>query len=93
MSCDNSFNNLSSENFKLAFFVFTAFFLVMFFLFKNDVLRWPEQEGRISLKLENINHLNQFISGRSHHAMVDVEVTIELAKIFLREREMNQPMS
>jgi exodeoxyribonuclease-1 len=61
---------------------------VMFFLFKNDVLKWPEIEGRPSLKLENLNGLNQFISGRSHHAMVDVEVTLELARRLMQEREM-----
>ena len=61
---------------------------IMFFLFKNDVLRWPEKDDKVSFKLENINAANQFISGRSHHAMVDVEVTLELARRFLAEREM-----
>ncbi len=61
---------------------------VMFFLFKNNVLKWPEIEGSFSLKLENLNLLNQFVSGRSHHAMVDVEVTLELARRFMQEREM-----
>lgn len=61
---------------------------VMYFLFKNEVLKWPEIEGRVSLKLENLNALNQFISGRSHHAMVDVEVTLELARRLMQEREM-----
>lgn len=61
---------------------------VMFYLFKNTILNWPEKESKISLKLENINLANQFISGRAHHAMVDVEVTLELARRFLKEREM-----
>ncbi len=61
---------------------------VMFFLFKNTVIQWPEINGRVSFKLESINTANQFISGRSHHAMVDVEVTLELARRFLKEREM-----
>ncbi len=61
---------------------------VMFFLFKNEVITWPEKEGKISLKLEDINAANQLVSGRSHHAMVDVEVTLELARRFSKEREM-----
>jgi exodeoxyribonuclease-1 len=61
---------------------------VMFFLFKKNILKWPEQDGKISLKLEKLNAENNFFSGRSHHAMVDVEVTLELAKRFLHEREM-----
>ncbi len=56
---------------------------VMFYLFKNSVITWPE-----NLKLESINAANQFISGRSHHAMVDVEVTLELARRFMAERDM-----
>ncbi len=61
---------------------------VMFFLFKNNTLSWPMDENKISLKLEKINEANQFISGRSHHAMVDVEVTLELARRFRAEQEM-----
>jgi exodeoxyribonuclease-1 len=61
---------------------------VMFYLFKKDILNWPEKDNKLSLKLENINAANQLISGRAHHAMVDVEVTLELARRFLKEREM-----
>ncbi|OAI49254.1 hypothetical protein AYO45_03080 [Gammaproteobacteria bacterium SCGC AG-212-F23] len=57
---------------------------ILYFLFKNSVIRWPNQ----SLKLENINKENNFISGRSHHAMVDVEVTLALAKCFQRDKDM-----
>ncbi len=61
---------------------------IMYFLYRNPVLKWPQQNGKTSLKLEHINNANQFISGRSHHAMVDVEVTLALAKQFLTERDM-----
>jgi len=61
---------------------------VMFFLYKNSVIKWPQRDGKQSLKLEEINAANQLISGRSHHAMVDVEVTLELARRFSAEREM-----
>ena len=61
---------------------------VMFFLFKNNALKWPMRDGALSLKLENLNNENQFIQGRAHHAMVDVEVTLELARCLSKEREM-----
>ncbi|MHB1946849.1 MAG: exonuclease domain-containing protein [Gammaproteobacteria bacterium] len=61
----------------------------MYYLFKPEVITWPKKEdGKISLKLEEINKANQLASGRAHDAMVDVEVTIALAKRFFAEREM-----
>lgn len=61
---------------------------VMYFLYKNDLIKWPTIDGKPSLKLENINAANQFIDGRSHHAMVDVEVTLALARVFFQVRDM-----
>ena len=61
---------------------------VMYHLFKPHVIEWPQKNGMLSLKLEEINAANQFISGRSHDAMIDVEVTLELARRFRQEREM-----
>jgi exodeoxyribonuclease-1 len=61
---------------------------VLYYLFKNSTIEWPEVNGRISLKLEDINNANKFVTGRSHHAMVDVESTIALAKQLARERKM-----
>lgn len=61
---------------------------IMYFLFKNHVIQWPEIDGKISLKLENINAKNNFYKGRSHHAMVDVEVTLALAQKLFQEKEM-----
>jgi exodeoxyribonuclease-1 len=56
---------------------------VMYYLFKSHLLQWPA-----NLKLENLNTLNQLSRGRAHHAMVDVEATLALAKIFFQDREM-----
>lgn len=66
---------------------------VMYYLFKNHTLKWPEKNDKISLKLENLNELNQFVSGRAHHAMVDVEATLALAKQLMTEREMWEYLS
>lgn len=61
---------------------------LLYYLFKPNIIEWPTIEGYISLKLENINHANHFVSGQSHLAMVDVEVTLALAKALYQEREM-----
>lgn len=61
---------------------------VLYYLFKNTALLWPKVDGSISLKLEDINKTNQFVSGRAHHAMVDVEATIMLAKKLVAEHDM-----
>ncbi len=61
---------------------------VMYFLYKNDLIKWPSLDGKPNLKLENINAANQFIAGRSHHAMVDVEVTLALARVFFQARDI-----
>lgn len=63
---------------------------VMYYLFKNSCLEWPEKNNRLSLKLEDLNTANQFMTGRSHHAMFDVEVTLALAKKLKQEQEMWQ---
>ena len=61
---------------------------VMYYLYKNEVLQWPLVDDKPSLKLEHINAANHLIEGRSHHAMVDVEVTLALARRFFQAREM-----
>lgn len=61
---------------------------ILYYLFKKAVLVWPEINGRISLKLEDLNNANKLVSGQAHHAMVDVECTIELAKRLAQERAM-----
>ncbi|HXH54777.1 MAG TPA: exonuclease domain-containing protein [Gammaproteobacteria bacterium] len=62
--------------------------VILYYLFKNSTIEWPKINGRVSLKLEDLNNANKFVRGRSHHAMVDVESTIALAKQLATEREM-----
>ena len=54
--------------------------VLIYFLFKKDVLNWPSKNGVPSLKLEYINMENNLVDGISHDAMVDVEVTLELSR-------------
>lgn len=53
-----------------------------YYLFANDVFSWPvDDEGKVSLKLENINAQNGlYTEGRAHDALTDVLVTLELAR-------------
>ena len=54
----------------------------VYYLFVRDCLKWPVSDGnKINFKLENLNTINQLhVNGRAHDAMVDIEVTIALAK-------------
>jgi exodeoxyribonuclease-1 len=61
---------------------------VMYFLFKASVLSWPMRNNEISLKLEDLNDTNKFVVGPAHHAMVDVEATIELTRALMKEEKM-----
>lgn len=61
---------------------------IMYFLFRKDCLIWPTIDGKISLKLENLNAANNFTTGSSHNAIVDVIATLELAKKLKEEQPM-----
>jgi exodeoxyribonuclease I len=61
---------------------------VIYQLYKEDVLIWPEIDGKLSLKLEHLNSANRLVSGQSHDAIVDVAATVELARRFFKQEEM-----
>ena len=50
---------------------------LLYFLYKTDVLEWSDKKP---IKLENINEKNNLVQGKSHDAMVDVIVTLELSR-------------
>lgn len=59
---------------------------VVFKVFHFESLKWPETDGKPSLKLDLIAHENNLItSGRAHEAMNDVESVIELSKKLFQE--------
>jgi exodeoxyribonuclease-1 len=62
--------------------------LVMFYLFKRDVLQWPEINGKLSLKLEYLSSKNNLLCGDAHDALVDAKATLELARKLSQETEM-----
>lgn len=61
---------------------------VMFWLYKRNVITWPQIHSKPSLKLENIREANQLAGGPAHDATVDVAATVELARRFFKNREM-----
>lgn len=61
---------------------------VLYFLYKKSAIEWPEVNGKISLKLDNINQKNNFVKGQAHNALVDVEATVALAKALAKEKTM-----
>lgn len=54
--------------------------VIFYFYYKQDVIKWPEKDGKPTLKLEEINRVNGFSSGMSHDALADVEATLGLAR-------------
>ena len=48
-------------------------------------IQWPEIDGKISLKLENLNKVNGWIDGAAHDALVDVRVCVALANILSKD--------
>ena len=61
----------------------------LYYVFKQEILKWPLNNGKPSLKLEKISEENVLVtSGRAHEAMTDVEATCNLARIFFKEQEM-----
>ncbi len=63
---------------------------LLYYLFKPQTLKWPSKEGKVSLRLENINAENQLAHGQAHDAMVDVIATVELAKKLFQDKTMWQ---
>ena len=55
---------------------------LMYYLFKKESMIWPMNNGKVNLKLENLNDLNGLADGMAHDAVVDVLATVEMAKRF-----------
>ena len=61
---------------------------ILYWLYKPDVVKWPDINGTTSLKLEMINDLNQLAPGKAHDAMVDVTASLALARRLRTEAQM-----
>jgi exodeoxyribonuclease-1 len=63
-------------------------FTVIYRLYSEKTLNWPEIDGKPTLKLEHLNEANRLASGRAHDAMVDVEATVALAEKLSKEEKI-----
>ena len=61
---------------------------VMFWLYKRDVIAWPQIQLKPSLKLEHIREANQLSGGPAHDAGADVAATVALARRFFKKQKM-----
>jgi len=62
---------------------------LLYYLYNPDAIEWPkDDDGRISLKLENLSRTNQLATGQAHNAMVDVQATLALAKRLRQHQSM-----
>ncbi len=59
----------------------------LFYLFHPSLLTWPLRNEKISLKLDALNTTNHLSDGVAHNAIVDIEATIALAKIFMQQTD------
>jgi exodeoxyribonuclease-1 len=62
--------------------------VVIFWLYRREVITWPQINARPSLKLEHLREANQLTAGPSHDAAADVRATIELARRLLVDKQM-----
>ena len=53
---------------------------------RPDGLEWPQQDGRVSLKLEHLSAANGLVHAPAHDALSDVRATLALARL-LRARQ------
>jgi len=58
---------------------------LIYWLYKRNVIQWPEINGTPTLKLEYLSATNKLTEGRAHDALFDVEATVELARRMSRE--------
>lgn len=53
---------------------------------RSEGIVWPEEEGRVSLKLERLTAANGIEHGQAHDALSDVRATLALARL-IRDRQ------
>lgn len=58
---------------------------ILFYLYSSIPFIWPEKNGKISMKLEDLNAANALAQGSAHEAMCDVIATLTLAKLFKQD--------
>lgn len=62
--------------------------VVIYYLFKSDILLWPKINQIPTLKLECLNKANGLLTGKAHDAKHDVLVSLALARKLYEVREV-----
>ncbi|MEE3002994.1 MAG: exonuclease domain-containing protein [Pseudomonadota bacterium] len=62
--------------------------VILYYLYSNSIMQWPDIDGKTSMKLEHIAAINNWLTGQAHHAMTDVEATLSLAKALAANADM-----
>lgn len=60
---------------------------IIYRLYKKEIIDWPEEDGKPTMKLEHLNSANRLAEGPAHDALVDVKATVELARRLFQEQE------
>jgi exodeoxyribonuclease I len=63
---------------------------IMYWIHRPEVLTWPELNGKISLKLEDLGAANGLFTGQSHDAMSDTEACLRLSRRFIKKGKLWQ---
>lgn len=63
---------------------------IMFWLYKPEVLDWPQVDGKASMKLEHLAAANNLLEGPAHDASADAEATLQLARKLSGQKQMWQ---
>jgi exodeoxyribonuclease-1 len=66
---------------------------ILYYLYSPIDIVWPINDGKISMKLEDLNAANGLAQGSAHEAMCDVKATLALAKLFKQDaKQFNYAM-
>ncbi|MEE2770488.1 MAG: exonuclease domain-containing protein [Pseudomonadota bacterium] len=66
---------------------FDLFPMLLYYYYDGfEEIKWPVIDGKVSLKLENLNQLNGWVDGIAHDALVDVKVCVALAKAMSKDQ-------
>jgi exodeoxyribonuclease-1 len=67
--------------------------VILYRLYRPEILQWPDIQGKPSLKLEHLNAANTLSEGTSHHALNDACASVELARRLATRRRMWEYLS
>lgn len=61
---------------------------ILYWLYRPEVLNWPDINGKTSLKLEHINAGNRLSIGPAHEALTDAKAALALGSRLIAQKDM-----